>query len=87
MLEDGITKIDGILYPSTAFTYQEMNLVLHPRAMHKLQFIDAMYIWMVHFAAQQQTQFNPLEQRIKADSNGNIPMEKIQIVNAQLKEA
>lgn len=35
-LEDGNTKVDGVLYPSVSFSYQEMNLVLHPRAMSKI---------------------------------------------------
>ncbi len=75
-LEDKITKVDGILYPSVSFSYQEMNLVLHPRAMRKLKFINAMMVWVTYSEKQEKTQFAPLEQQIKADDNGNLQWKK-----------
>lgn len=69
-------KIDGILYPSVSFAYQEMNLVLHPRAMKKIKFLDASLIWVVHHAQHGQVQFIPLESNVKHDNDGNLQWTK-----------
>lgn len=69
-LEDGI-KIDGIVYPSVKFGYQEFNIVLHPRAMEKLRFAGATLVWVVHNGQTMQTQYNPMETSF-SDVEGNI---------------
>lgn len=68
-LPDG-SKFDGILYPSVANAYLERNLVLHPRAMEKIEFLDAMMMWIV--LREDVTEFIPIEQHAKADSVGKI---------------
>lgn len=40
--------IDGIIYPSIRYGYQEQNIALHPRAMYKLHFGHACNIWAVY---------------------------------------
>ncbi len=69
-LADG-AKIDGIIYPSVKFGYQEFNIVLHPRAMEKLSFAGATLIWVVHNGQTRQTQYNPMETCF-SDAEGNI---------------
>lgn len=39
---------DGIIYPSVKYSYQEYNIVLHPRAMSKLGFSHASFVWIIH---------------------------------------
>ncbi|MGA3015342.1 MAG: RES domain-containing protein [Bacteroidales bacterium] len=73
VLEDGKTTIDGILYPSVSHSYQESNLVLHPRALNKLNFISAMNVWVVyHGEGTKGVEFSPLEQNIHVDDNGQL---------------
>jgi hypothetical protein len=40
--------IDGIIYPSVKFSYQDYNIVIHPRAMHKLDFSSASFLWIIN---------------------------------------
>lgn len=71
-LEDGVTPVDGIVYPSIDYSYQEKNLVLHPRAMKKIEFISAMNVWVVYHGEHEAFEFIPLEQNVKADELGNL---------------
>lgn len=73
---DGKSQIDGILYPSASLSYQEYNIVLHPRAMKKLKFLNAMMVWVVHNDKTKQTQFIPLEQNAFSSSKGEIEWKK-----------
>jgi hypothetical protein len=66
------SRIDGVLYPSTAYSYQNKNIVLHPRAMKKIKFIDAMMVQTVKFSETGNVNFTPLEQHVKANENGII---------------
>ena len=68
---DANTLIDGIIYPSVKYSFQEYNLALHPRAMKKISFNCATHVWVVHHAAQHSVQFIPLETSFK-DKDGNI---------------
>jgi hypothetical protein len=70
--ENGILDIDGIIFPSVSFSYQYYNLVLHPRSMSKIKFIEAMYIWVNYFNDIKKMQFTPLEQNVSADESGQI---------------
>jgi len=73
ILEDGKSKVDGILYPSVSFSYQEMNLALHPRALNKLQFISAMNVWTVlHGGSTGEIRFLPLEQNARVGKNEQL---------------
>ena len=73
VLEDGITKVDGILYPSVSHSYQESNLALHPRAMSKVKFLSAMNIWVVyHGESTRKVQSIPLEQYVHVDDKGQL---------------
>jgi len=74
--DDKKTNLDGILYPSVSFSYQEMNLVLHPRAMRKIKFLSALNVWVVYHGAGGSFEFIPLEQNVKADSEGNLQWNK-----------
>jgi len=67
-------EIDGIIYPSVAFSYQETNIVLKPEVvMNKLNFISAMQIWFVSFMKTNGgAQFVPIEHGVKSDSNGKL---------------
>lgn len=69
-LADG-TPIDGMIYPSVKYSYQEFNVVLHPRAMQKLTFTGATLVWVTHDGRTKQTQFTPLE-RCSSDAEGNL---------------
>lgn len=69
-------RVDGILYPSVSLAYQEMNLVLHRRAMKKIKFLDSSLIWVVYHAQHGQVQFIPLEQNVKQDDKGNLQWTK-----------
>ena len=64
--------IDGILYPSVSFAYQEFNLALHPRAMKKLKFLYATKVWIIYSAQKDEFDFHTVESNVKADSEGNL---------------
>jgi hypothetical protein len=64
---------DGVKYPSVKNSYQEYNIVLHPRAMQKLQCIGASNVWVTYHANADVSKinFNPLE-TASLDEAGNI---------------
>ncbi len=66
--------IDGIIYPSIAFSYQETNIVLKPEVVkEKMKFISALQIWLVSFLKNNGgAQFNPIDQNVKTDEKGNL---------------
>lgn len=68
---DDPKTIDGIIYPSVKYSYQEFNIVLHPRAMSKISFSRASQIWVTYNGQSNQVQFNPLETAY-SDMQGNI---------------
>jgi hypothetical protein len=70
--ENGILDIDGIIFPSVSFSYEYYNIVLHPRSMLKIKFIEAMYIWVTYDNDIKKMQFTPLEQNVNADESGQI---------------
>lgn len=76
VLEDGHSKVDGILYPSAKFSYQHYNIVLHPRAMRKIKFISAMMVQIAYFPKDSSFQLIPLEERVQADAEGNLQWRK-----------
>lgn len=65
------THIDGIIFPSIKYSYQEFNLVIHPRAMLKISFANASQIWVTYDGQMNNVQFNPLETSY-SDENGNL---------------
>ena len=67
-------KIDGIIYPSVAFSYQETNILLNPDTVdNKLKFLSAAQIWLVSFLESNKgAQFIPIEQQVKAAEDGSI---------------
>jgi hypothetical protein len=70
--EFGINDIDGIVFPSVSFSYQYNNIVLHPRCLHKLKFIEAMYVWVTYSNETKEMQYTPLEQHVIADTEGKL---------------
>ena len=70
--EKMINDIDGILFPSVSFSYQYYNLVLHPRCLVKIRFIEAMYVWVTYSKDTQDMNYYPLEQHVIADSAGRL---------------
>lgn len=64
---------DGIIYPSVKNAYQEYNIVLHPRSMHKLKFTGATYVWMTSSGNQNPptVEYTPWE-TASADQHGTI---------------
>lgn len=44
--DDEGALFDGLMYPSIRNALQEWNLVLHPRALHKLSFVSAEQVWI-----------------------------------------
>lgn len=44
---DGVS-FDGIIYPSVKYSYQDYNIVLHPRAISKLDFSSASFAWVIY---------------------------------------
>jgi len=74
--ENGILDIDGIIFPSVSFSYEFYNIVLHPRSMLKIKFIEAMYIWVTYDNNLKKMQFFPLEQNVFADESGQINWNK-----------
>jgi hypothetical protein len=65
-------SFDAIIYPSLQFTYCRDNIVIHPKAMHKMKFSSAMFVGHHYFPAQAKTQFVPWEQRKVANEEGKI---------------
>ncbi len=63
--------IDGIIFPSVRYSYQEFNIVIHPRAMSKISFVNASQIWVTYDEQTNNAQFNPLETAY-SDENGNL---------------
>ncbi len=53
--------IDGIIYPSVKYSYQDYNIVIHPRAMSKLDFSNATFAWVIYDATYNTAQFAELE--------------------------
>lgn len=51
--------IDGIVYPSVAFSMQNKNIVLHPRALKKINATRAFNTWMVYFPHSNNIEFIP----------------------------
>lgn len=70
------SQIDGILYPSASLSYQEFNLCLHPRAMKKLKFLNAMMVWVVHHEKTKEIEYIPLEQNAFPASDETIEWKK-----------
>jgi hypothetical protein len=64
------TTIDGILYPSVSFGYQEQNLVLHPRVMNKIQFVDASFVKVIYYSENEFVDFKTIEGNVKPDNDG-----------------
>ena len=72
---DNPTTIDGIIYPSVKYSYQEYNIVLHPRAMSKISFLNASQIWMTYDKQTMQMNCTPLE-TCGSDKLGNLQWER-----------
>jgi len=70
--EKGINDIDGIIFPSVSFSYQYYNVVLHPRCLSKIRFIEAMYVWVTYSKDTKDMNYYPLEQHVIADSTGRL---------------
>ncbi len=68
--DDNGTLIDGLIYPSVRNALQEWNLVLHPRAMHKLSFVSAEQVWITKHQGGK-IQFDSLDNAF-ADASGNL---------------
>ena len=68
---DEPTKIDGIIFPSVKYSYQEFNIVLHPRAMSKISFASASQVWVTYNGQINNVQFSPLETSY-SDKDGSI---------------
>jgi hypothetical protein len=64
--------MDGVLFPSVSFAYQEFNLALHPRAMKKLQFLYASKVWIIYTPQNDEFNFHTIEGNVKADADGNL---------------
>jgi hypothetical protein len=60
-MSDGVTQIDGIIYPSVKYSYQEHNIALHPRAMRKISFNSASQVWVTYSSYANDVQFVPME--------------------------
>jgi hypothetical protein len=63
--------IDGIIFPSVKYSYQEFNIVIHPRAMSKISFANASQVWVTYDGQINNVQFSPLETSFN-DGNGNL---------------
>lgn len=63
---------DAIYYPSIHFMHNRDNIVIHPRAMHKIKFNSAMYVGIHYFPNNNQTQFDPWEQNIQSNEHGEL---------------
>ncbi|MCX6276782.1 MAG: RES domain-containing protein [Bacteroidetes bacterium] len=70
--ENGVQDIDGIIYPSICFSYQNDNVVLHPRALNKIKFIEAMYVWVVYHENNGKTEYIPIHNPAKVTSDGSL---------------
>lgn len=64
---------DGVKYPSVKNSYQEYNIVLHPRAMSKLNCIGASNVWVTYHPSDgvSKINYNPLENAF-IDDIGNL---------------
>lgn len=67
-------EYDGIFYASVPNAYESDNLVIKPESViSKMKFGDAMQVWVVHHKQTTgNVQFIPIEQRVRADDEGNL---------------
>jgi hypothetical protein len=67
-------EIDGIIYPSTIFSFQEKNIVLKPEVIeNKLSFVEAMQVWFINdLGSKEKAQFIPIQQRIRVNDEGKL---------------
>lgn len=71
IFQDDPTTIDGIIFPSVKYSYQEFNIVLHPRSMSKLSFSSASQIWVTFSGQLNNVQFSPIETSY-SDEDGKL---------------
>jgi hypothetical protein len=71
--DENETLYDGIKYPSVKNSYEEYNIVLHPRAMEKLRCIAASNVWVTYHSNgdASRVNYNQLE-TADLDKSGNI---------------
>ncbi len=70
-------QLEGIIYPSLALSYQHNNIVLPPEIVdQKLEFVEAMQVWMVISPNSEGAQFIPIKQRVHSDPNGTLKWNK-----------
>lgn len=71
IFSDDPKTIDGIIYPSVKYSYQEFNIVIHPRAMSKISFANAAQVWVTFDKSSKSLQCTPLETSF-SDPTGNL---------------